>query len=604
MHRLSAQVLRGYGVSLVLAAATCGNPGALLAGGDESPGPPLPPGEIAVYLGSPDSTVTLIEPYPIGGRPDWVGIADLNGDGIPDLAVANAESESLAVLLGLGDGSFREPSFAFSGKKADYGVIGDVTGDGIPDVLLTDRGSTPGELWVLEGRGDGFFGAPFSVSLGDPVFQFALADLDGDGRLDLAVTHIGPEGPLKQVGHLDVRLGIGREDFSEPVFTDTLAAAALSIADFDRDGRADLAVTRLLFGAYVYAGNGDGSFRAPQPACTGLGPFSMIAGDLDRDGALDLVVSNMISGITVLRGRGDGTFIEPDTTAGCRSVSLDSGTSFPGIGDVNGDGALDLVLLPESGNAIQFWWGTGDGTLISGGAIEARQRPRSLAVDDLDGDGIADIALVSHRGPDLPGATSSAPAEPADFAQATLTAGVVMPRGGGLQYAKTGGGLDLRFVPRVSWSRKINPWVSLGFRIYPGTDSTAVIDDNGADVPVRRSEFEWSLHGHAGLQIGSKSPRAVIHPRFGLGPGLYYFGTDAKFEGPDVEFTRKFNHQFRAGWRAILGADVSVSSRTALDLELVFDQVWGLNQLPGGYGAEHGGRYFTAAIGIGFWSPE
>lgn len=180
------------------------------------------------------------------------------------------------------------------------------------------------------------------------------------------------------------------------------------------------------------------------------------------------------------------------------------------------------------------------------------------------------------------------PPGPPTITEGTLTFGVVSPRGEGLRYGKTGWGLDLRLVPRVTLPGKLALWTDLGFNTYPGTDT------------AEQSELEWSIHTHAGLQVGSRSRRAALRPRSGLGPGLYYFGTDVHFDHGDVHFSRTVDHQFRAGWRAILGMDIGNPRGTALNLEVVYDHVWNLNQLPGGGGAEGGGRLLTFRVGAMF----
>jgi len=192
-----------------------------------------------------------------------VAVGDFNGDGIPDLAVANAGGYysftgggSVSVLLGKGDGTFQPAVNYFVGDSSTSVAVGDLNGDGIVDLAVSD--SSGNQVRVLLGKGDGTFELAGTYPAGVGPRSVAIADFNGDGRLDLAVADEGT-APNYADGSLSVLLG-----------------------------------------------NGDGTFRSPVQVATGVRPLSVVVGDFNRDGIPDLALTNYA--VSVLLGNGDGTF--------------------------------------------------------------------------------------------------------------------------------------------------------------------------------------------------------------------------------------------------------------------------------------------------------
>src|SRR5205814_405368 len=116
--------------------------------------------------------------------PRSVAIGDVNGDGRPDLVVANDGSNSVSVLLGNGDGTFQaQTKYTTLGALPASVAIGDVNGDGRPDLVVAYEG--PSGASVLRGNGDGTFQAQATYRTGDPPVSVAIGDVNGDGRPDL-----------------------------------------------------------------------------------------------------------------------------------------------------------------------------------------------------------------------------------------------------------------------------------------------------------------------------------------------------------------------------------------------------------------------------------
>src|SRR5206468_1155480 len=199
--------------------------------------------------------------FKVGTHPHWMAASDFNGDGRPDLATANSDSNNVSVLLGNGDGTFQAAPTLVAGSRPESVAVGDIDRDGVPDLAVANSGSS--DVSVLLGNGDGTFQEARSFDGGTTPAAVSVADLNGDGRPDLAVANFGSIGSTAQPGN-----------------------------------------------AAVLLGNGDGSFQSAGFFVTGgTHPHAVAVSDIDGDGIPDLLVANSGSyTVAVLRGIGDGTF--------------------------------------------------------------------------------------------------------------------------------------------------------------------------------------------------------------------------------------------------------------------------------------------------------
>jgi hypothetical protein len=331
--------------------------------------------------------------------------ADLNGDGIPDLAILS--DNGVVVLLGNGDGTFTPATgspIAVGSNDSDTTsiAVGNFNNDGHPDLVVTNINWTDsgeqGTVILLLGKGDGTFTAaaksPFAAG-GSAQFA-AVGDFNGDGNADLAVVNgYGGNGVILLLGN--GAGGFTKASSSTTVGNNPIYAVA---GDFNGDSKTDLAVANQYDSTIsILLGNGSGGFTAASgsPISVGNSPNSIAVGDLNGDGKLDLAVANAGgSSVSILQGNGDGTF----TAAANSPITLNSSPESIAIGDFNGDGIADLAAtLNGYPGAIAILLGRGQGTFTQPGnsPVAAGDGTYSLAVADFNGDGIADLAVTNEN---------------------------------------------------------------------------------------------------------------------------------------------------------------------------------------------------------------
>jgi hypothetical protein len=335
---------------------------------------------VGVLLGNGDGTFQTAVTYPTGSYPASVASSDFNGDDLLDLVVSNHFSNNISVLDGQGDGTFGTARDFAVAENPDSVVVGDFNGDGMRDLAVAIRTSN-GVISVLPGNGDGTFQPAQDYAAG-PYPQFLLVDdFNGDGAADFA---FGTDG-------LELMLGNGDGTFQTAVKYPTGAPQAIASSDFNGDGVRDLAVAGYFDRVSVLLGNGDATFQTGSTLTTGGLPHDVEIGDLNGDGRLDLVSVNSTGpSVSVLVGHDDGTFVQaPVFAAGTAPSSVVAG-------DFNGDRLLDLAVANRGSNDVSVLQGGGDGTFQSALTFPAGVNPRSLAAGDFNHDAILDLAVANN----------------------------------------------------------------------------------------------------------------------------------------------------------------------------------------------------------------
>ncbi|MGC2329378.1 MAG: VCBS repeat-containing protein [Candidatus Sulfotelmatobacter sp.] len=373
-------------------------------------------GDISIFLG--DGTGALeVQPrcYDVGGYA-WNQplVADFNGDGLLDV-VESDDQYNLVYLQGYGDGTFRAaPSYDLPNSFQAYGytfsvAAGDFNGDGIPDVVVgeaQDNGSTG--VVVYLSKGDGTFYPGVSYGNSSQMRFVAVADFNGDGKLDIAATDA-------QAGLVQIFLGNGDGTFNLAAAYPTDSGENpnpqnVVTGDFNHDGNIDLAIANANTGSVgVLLGNGDGTFAAAASyPTTNYFPYTIATADVNGDGFLDLAVTAYSDGppaIGILLANNDksGTF-QPVSY-----YNVDGEPDYVAFGDLNGDGKLDMAVTLYAGitypGTIEIALGNGDGTFktgvdyassaLAGGLADTE--PADIQMLDLNGDGNLDLVYINSQ---------------------------------------------------------------------------------------------------------------------------------------------------------------------------------------------------------------
>ena len=358
-------------------------------------------GTVSVLLGRGDGSFQFAVNYPANTSPWVLASGDLNGDGVPDLAVPNNNSSgnipatnTVSVLLGNGLFAFHT-DFA-AGASPIAVVAGDFNKDGNQDVAVADNGGNG--ISVLLGNGAGGLGTANPYSTGAGPFDIAIGDFNNDGNPDLFVANFtGSFGtPLRGVGDGTFAVKSGVFD------SNTFNPADAALADFNGDGKLDVAMVENGNNKVsVFLGKGDFTFPTNADYAVGASPISIAAGDFNGDGKPDLVVADLNgaagANLSVLLNKGDGT------GAFLPAVAYGAGTN-PNevqVGDFNGDGKLDIAVANFGSNNVSILLGNGDGTFQPAHNFAAGSNPAALVVADFNGDGKLDLAVANYGSNDV-----------------------------------------------------------------------------------------------------------------------------------------------------------------------------------------------------------
>jgi hypothetical protein len=385
-------------------------------------------GMALVFLGNCDGTFQnpFNPPLQLGmGDIDVeIVLADVNGDGKLDIVASAADlnigggygaqpGNEVSVLLGDGKGNFGNARI-YRGWPSMYSMaLADLKGAGYPDIIAASEDADVVSVFLNDGSGG--FGLPSGENFGYKGYgnsspsdvldaSFKFVDVNGDGLADVVLLEFGDDNI--EAFHLCAFLNQGSGKFSDPIRSpviDDLVGTGgdvgdVAFADFRNTGRPDfVAIGSPNWSSPSYIAfaknNGDGTFT-PIPLASPPGAVGLLGvGDFNGDGKPDLVVVGQVSGttqslLTVFLGHGDGTFTPGYST---KFLTGDQPLNV-WVGDFNGDGNEDVLVYASSsfplGSVYEFL-GKGDGTFAPVKVVLSNVGP--LAVGDLNHDGLEDI---------------------------------------------------------------------------------------------------------------------------------------------------------------------------------------------------------------------
>ncbi len=392
--------------------------------------------DVSVLLNNGDGTFRPEERVASGGGPVNLVAADFDGDGAVDLAVANSKEGNVVILKNMGDGSFLRTTVLPALGGAGGLAAADFDGDGRIDLACAETKAR--RLTFFRGNGDGSFVQTTSLAIGEDCMSVVVGDFNGDGRIDVAAANAGddtvmvflnrPSGftlsatlrtgttpytlvVVDAVGdnaldlltsnyNRDVSVFAGKGDggfATLPRLPVGLGCNSLTVSDFNRDGRPDVATVDFISSTVsVVLGNAEGTFLHPSQEVRPTSNPAMAAADLNGDGVPDLVVCGETTNtVLVLPGRGDGTYRE------AMSFPTETGPYDVTITDLNEDGAPDLAVANYIGNTVSVLIGRGDGTFAPGPVLVCHVSPDIISAADLDGDGHIDLVAANYDSNDV-----------------------------------------------------------------------------------------------------------------------------------------------------------------------------------------------------------
>ncbi|MFH0989286.1 MAG: FG-GAP-like repeat-containing protein, partial [bacterium] len=327
----------------------------------------------------------------------YISLGDINGDGKPDLAVANGILNTVSVLLNTTASGASTPTFTVktdfpTGSNSTYVSIGDINGDGKPDLAVVNTSSSSVSVLLnttITGTFTPTFTAKTDFSTGSNPYSVSLGDINGDGKPDLAVAN-GNSNTVSVFLNTTSPGALTPTFSTRTDFTTGINPTYLSIGDINGDGKSDLIVANLVSNSVSVLLNST-ALNASTPSFLTKTDFSTVSqpsfasiGDIDGDGKPDLIVANGTPSNSV-------SVLLNTTTTGALVPSFSARTDFAtgdyprsiSAGDLNGDGKLDLAVANLNSNSISVLLNTSKISAQTGSIC-------GVKFNDLNGNGVRD----------------------------------------------------------------------------------------------------------------------------------------------------------------------------------------------------------------------
>lgn len=345
--------------------------------------------------------------YPAGNSPRSVAVSDLNGDGYPDVVIANSLDSTISILknsTGMGGFSLDAPVTLVANMSPQDIVIGDVTGDGKPDIAVVSKDSNSVTVFRNTNTGIGSsisFNQKASYPTGLSPKGIRLADIDKDGRLDIIVANEGDNTVSVYKNTLQALGGVSYDTKID--FPAGASPRSVAVGDIDGDGKPEIITGNYADGTLSVLRNISNDiefgFESKIDFTTGSGTEKIVVVDFDADGKNDLAVTNSISGtVSIFKNTSSGgvvSFALPiDMTTGTAPIDVQAG-------DIDGDGVPDLVVANSGSNTVSVFKNTstvGNISLNTKVDITTLSNPVGIAIADFNGDAKPELGVTNLSG--------------------------------------------------------------------------------------------------------------------------------------------------------------------------------------------------------------
>jgi hypothetical protein len=327
-----------------------------------------------------------------GAGPAYAVGADANSDGKTELLIsANIVEGTITVLTNNGSGAFGASQTVAVGNGPQCVAAADVNGDG--RIELFSANTTDNSITVLTNNGSGRFGSNTTFTVGEYPLYVTTADVNGDSKLDVICANFRSDGYGNTLS-VWTNNGTGRFGSNATLVVGN-GPYAVAVADVNGDGKVDLiSVNASDSTLSVLTNNGTGRFGYNATLTVGVFPQFVVAADVNGDGKVDLISANTgTNTLTVLTNNGSGNFVFSASVI--VSSEVNPYPASVAAADVNGDGWMDLVSanfgFNASGNTLTVLTNNGSGRFGFYATLEVGLGPNSVAAVDVKGNGMPDL---------------------------------------------------------------------------------------------------------------------------------------------------------------------------------------------------------------------